>query len=49
MENREPLAAELDILIQNITKIKNAVENGDRQTLTDVLEKGHLIKQNLGE
>lgn len=49
LENREPLAAELDILIQNITKIKNAVENGDRQTLTDVLEKGHLIKLNLGE
>lgn len=49
IENKEPLAAELDILIENITGIKNAIVNEDKQTLTDLLEQGHLVKQSLGE
>ena len=49
LENREPLTQELDILINNITSIKNAIENEDKQTLEDLLEQGHRIKQSLGE
>ena len=49
LENREPLTQELDIFINNITSIKNAIENEDKQTLEDLLEQGHLIKQSLGE
>lgn len=49
LENREPLTSELDILIQNITNIKTAIENKDRNTLTELLEQGHRVKQYLGE
>ncbi len=40
---------QVDILINNITSIKNAIENEDKQTLEDLLEQGHRIKQSLGE
>ena len=49
LENNEPLIAELDVLIDNITKIKNSISNGDRETLTDLLEQGHKVKEALGE
>ena len=49
LENREPLTQELDIFINNITSIKNAIENEDKQTLAYLLEQGHRIKQSLGE
>lgn len=49
LENREPLLTELNILTDNINEIKNAIANEDKQTLTDLLEQGHLVKQKLGE
>ncbi len=49
LENREPLITELDILIDNITRIKDAIKDNDRETLADLLEQGHKIKQALGE
>lgn len=49
LENREPLIAELDIIIENITNIKTAIENEDKNTLTELLEQGHRIKERLGE
>ena len=49
MENKEPLTKELDILIGNITRIKDAIKNEDKETLTDLLEQGHQIKKALGE
>ena len=49
LENREPLITELDILIENITRIKDAIKDNDRETLADLLEQGHKIKQALGE
>ena len=49
LENKEPLVEELDILINNITSIINAIKLEDREALTELLEKGHSIKQSLGE
>lgn len=49
LENREPLITELDILIENITRIKDAIKDNDGETLADLLEQGHKIKQALGE
>ncbi len=49
LENKEPLVKELDILIENITSIINAIKKEDRETLTDLLEQGHKVKQSLGE
>lgn len=49
LENREPLITELDILIDNITKIKDAIKTEDRETLAELLEQGHQVKTALGE
>lgn len=49
LENREPLIEELDILIDNITAIINAVKENDREKLSELLEQGHRVKQLLGE
>lgn len=49
LENKEPLITELDILIDNITKIKNAIKADDKESLTDLLEQGHKVKVALGE
>lgn len=49
IENKEPLAEELDILIDNITQIKSAVNAGDRETLAELLERSHQVKKMLGE
>ena len=49
LENREPLIEELDILLQNIGKIVDAVKQNDRDKLANLLEEGHKVKQLLGE
>ena len=49
LENKEPLVKELDILIENITQIIDAIKKEDRETLTDLHEQGHKVKQSLGE
>lgn len=49
LENKEPLVKELDILIENITQIINAIKSEDKQALTDLLEQGHKVKEMLGE
>lgn len=49
LENKEPLIKELDILIENITAIINAVKSEDKKTLADLLEQGHKVKEALGE
>jgi prephenate dehydrogenase len=48
-DNKKSLVKELDILINNITDIKNAVENCDDNLLRELLKKGRLIKEGLGE
>lgn len=49
LENKEPLITELDILIENITRIKDAIKTDDKEALTDLLEQGHKVKTALGE
>ena len=49
LENKEPLVEELDILVGNITNIINAIKAEDKTALYELLEKGHQIKQALGE
>lgn len=49
LENRQPLVEELDILIENITKISNAIKSENKKELTALLEQGHKVKSDLGE
>ncbi len=49
LENKEPLVKELDILVENIGKIVDAVKKEDRQKLAELLEEGHRVKESLGE
>lgn len=49
LENREPLLEELILLATNVKKIIDAVNNNDQEALTALLEKGHQVKQALGE
>lgn len=49
LDNREALVGELDILIENITSIKRAAEQGDRQELEALLRRGREIKEALNE
>ncbi len=49
LENREPLVEELQILNDNLNSIFSAIKSEDRETLTGLLEQGHIIKQQLGE
>ena len=49
LENREPLVQELEILNENLTNLFDAVRAGDRERLAQLLEKGHSVKQALGE
>ena len=49
IDNKQPLAEELDTLIGHITEIKNAVANSDTETLRALLRRGRLVKERLGE
>lgn len=49
LENKEPLIEELNVLVENITKISNAIENNDKARLTELLEQAHKVKEALGE
>ena len=49
LENREPLLQELEILYKNMSALFCAIRDEDRATLAELLEKGHSVKQSLGE
>jgi prephenate dehydrogenase len=49
IDNQQALVGELDTLIANITNIKNAVAQGDDETLRALLRKSRQIKERLGE
>ncbi len=49
LENKKPLMEELDELIKNINLIKGAISKNDREGLAALLEKGHKVKEALGE
>lgn len=49
LDNKQPLTEELDLLIDHITQIKNAISAGDAETLRSLLRTGKLVKERLGE
>lgn len=49
LENKEPLCEELEILIQNINSIKNAIESEDKERLIKLLDRSRKVKEALGE
>lgn len=49
LENREPLCNEIDTLIDNLNMLGSAIKYGDKDKLMALLEKGHQIKEALGE
>lgn len=49
LENKEPLITELDILTENLAAISAAVKSNDKESLSALLEKGHQVKEALGE
>lgn len=49
LENKQPLIDELDILIENISKIKIAIEEENKENLAQLLEQAHSVKTMLGE
>lgn len=49
LRNREQLVGELDILLENISAISDAIKANDREDLTRLLAKGRKVKEELGE
>ena len=49
MENKKPLLKELDTLIDNIREIESAISTDNKEKLMALLQKGHQIKEALGE
>ena len=49
LDNAGPLTAELDTLLENLSAIRNAIASGDRGGLCELLRRGRLIKEELGE
>lgn len=49
IENKQPLVEEIDTLIANLNEIKMGIEAGDREELENILHRGKVIKEALGE
>lgn len=49
LENKEPLTAELDTLIDNLTQIRNSIANNDDQGLCKQLQMSRQVKEELKE
>lgn len=49
LDNAQPLTEELDLLIENITAIRNAIAENKEDTLRGLLRQGRLVKEQLGE
>lgn len=47
MENREALTEQIDILIQNISNINEAIKSNDQEALYALLDEGSKIKEAL--
>lgn len=45
LDNKEPLVQEIDIMIENLQKIKKSVETGAEETLRELLETAAQIKR----
>lgn len=49
LQNSDALTDELDLLIENITEIRDAVKSGNQRHLEDMLARGRKVKEALGE
>lgn len=49
LSNREPLSEEISVLIDNLTNIKNAIDENNPDCLRELLKKSRLVKESLGE
>lgn len=49
LENKEPLTAELDTLIDNLTRLRTSIANGDSKSLYEQLQAGRTVKEDLNE
>lgn len=49
ISNKEPLVSEINLLINNLTDIRNYIENEDIEKLKETLKTGRNIKEELGE
>ena len=49
LENRGPLVEELDLLLSHLSELRNAIEEGRKEELTQLLRRGRLVKEALGE
>lgn len=47
VENKEHLTAEIDTLIQELTKYRDAIAAGDKDSLRDLLKEGRIRKQQI--
>ena len=45
MENSDNLTTEIDLLINELTKYRNALVNGDREKMTELLREGRIAKE----
>ena len=49
LSNRKPLITELNVLIDNLTLMRNAIDENDPDKLRELLKASRLIKEGLGE
>ena len=49
LENREPLLAELDLLLDNLKDFRDAIHREDGDTLRRIMKQSRLTKEKLGE
>ena len=49
LENREPLLAELDLLLDNLKDFRDAIHREDGDTLRRMMKQSRLTKEKLGE
>ncbi len=47
LENKEPLLFEIDTIIKNLSDYRNAIANGDKDTLRSLLKDGRIAKENI--
>ena len=47
LQNSEPLLYEIDSLISSLTEYRNAIANGDKDTLRDLLADGRMAKEQI--
>lgn len=47
LENREPLLFEIDSIINSLTEYRDALKDGDKVRMTEILKEGRIAKENI--